>query len=312
MYIKTKKQNLTMQEAFNLYINEKKLNNYSESTINGKISHMGIFFTYVHPERLIKDISEDDIRFFIQSKINDNVKPISINSYLRCIRAFFNWAYNKQYMNTKLQFNLLRVQETNKKTFSDDNLFMLLKKPDLNKCNFSTYRDWVIINFILATGCRRGTIINILNEDIYIAEEYFEINKSKNKKSQLLPIATSLKPILIEYMSVRGGEPSDFLFCTVYGTKLNNSHLSHSIAKYCTSRGSDVKSIHALRHTFAKKAIIDCHMDVFRLKKMLNHSSIKTTEQYVAMYDEELLKHNNDFNPLNFVIKNKKEYIKIQ
>lgn len=302
-----------MQEAFDLYISEKTLKNYSESTIKGKISHMGIFFTYVEPSRLIMNIDEDDVAIFIKSKLEDNVKPISINSYLRCVRAFFKWCYAKNYTSKEIPVIMLEQQEINKKTYSDEELERLLEKPNLNTCNFATYRDWVIVNFILASGCRRGTVRCIKIDDIHIKEDYFEINTSKNKKAQILPIALALKPILIEYMEIRGGEGSDFLFCNTYGKQMTSGGLSHSIAKYCHSRGSDVKSIHALRHTFAKKAIIDCHMDVFRLKKMLNHSSIKTTEGYVRMYDEELLKHNDEFNPLNMLAKkNKKEYINVR
>lgn len=52
-----------------------------------------------------------------------------------------------------------------KETYSDDELMTLLKKPEAD-CKFCEYRNWVIVNFLLNSGCRAATVRNIQNQDV--------------------------------------------------------------------------------------------------------------------------------------------------
>ena len=45
--------------------------------------------------------------------------------------------------------------------YSDSELALMLKKPHMKICSFSEYKNWVIINFLLSTGIRRNSLINI-------------------------------------------------------------------------------------------------------------------------------------------------------
>ena len=106
-----------------------------------------------------------------------------------------------------------------------------------------------------------------------------------------------MQKILIEYLSYRNGEPSDYLFCNIYSGKLSVSGLNTAIRRYNGRRGLDKTSIHLFRHTFAKKWIINGG-DPFRLKKILGHKSIKIVQEYVYMYSDDLKKDFSSFNPL--------------
>lgn len=298
-------KSLTFEQVWNIYLDEKKLENYSPATLKGKREHMALLFQVVSPDTPINQITRHDIDRFINWK-KKGVEPISINSYLRVYRAFFNWASTNGYCE-KIPIRLLKVQNKIKETYTPDELDKLLKKPSMNKTTFREYRNWVIVNFLIGTGCRRTTIVNIKIEDLSLSNCTVNINTTKTNKSQMLPIPSSLKPVLLEYLGHRNGNPDDYLFCDVYGRQLNPEYLSHEIAIYNRSRGVEKTSIHAFRHTFAKIAILDCHMDVFRLQRMLGHSNIAITEQYVRMFDEELLKENDEFNPLNFVLNSRKK-----
>ena len=50
--------------------------------------------------------------------------------------------------------------------YTDSELNLLLKKPNLKKCEFCEYRNWVITNYLLGTGNRLNTVINIRIEDV--------------------------------------------------------------------------------------------------------------------------------------------------
>ena len=53
-----------------------------------------------------------------------------------------------------------------KETYTDSELKVLLEKPDIKTCSFSEYRIWVFSNYLLATGNRISTALNLRIEDI--------------------------------------------------------------------------------------------------------------------------------------------------
>ena len=79
------------------------------------------------------------------------------------------------------------LPKTDKETiecYTDTELKILLKKPDLKRCNFTEY--WVIINFLMSTGIRLNSFINIKIKDIDFDSEMINIKVTKNRKALIL------------------------------------------------------------------------------------------------------------------------------
>ena len=55
--------------------------------------------------------------------------------------------------------------------------------------------------------------------------------------------------------------------------------------------------VHRWRYTFAKKWILSGG-DIFRLQKMLGHSSMEIVKNYVNMFTDDLQRDFDTFNPL--------------
>lgn len=104
--------------------------------------------------------------------------------------------------------------------------------------------------------------------------------------------------ILREYLRVRGGGPSDYLFCTESGEQLTENGLRQSIARYNERRGVLKTSIHLFRHTFARKYLIDCGGDAFTLQRLLGHSTLNMTKHYCAIFDADITKNFDSLSPL--------------
>lgn len=120
----------------------------------------------------------------------------------------------------------------------------------------------------------------------------------KNKKQYIIPLSQTLEQTLQEYLTFRGGTPDDYLFCNIYGEQLTTDALKNCIYKYNTKRGVSKTSTHLFRHTFAKKWILNGG-DIFRLQKILGHSSIDIVKEYVNMFGVDLQKNYAEFNPLD-------------
>ena len=74
--------------------------------------------------------------------------------------------------------------------------------------------------------------------------------------------------------------------------------------RYHKKRGVEKTSAHAYRHTFAKLWILNGG-DIFRLQKILGHSSIEMVRNYVEMFSEDLKKDFAVYNPLDNFLKEK-------
>lgn len=173
----------------------------------------------------------------------------------------------------------------------------MLEKPK-SDCSFAEYRNWVIINFLLNSGCRAATVRNIQNRDVDLGARQIVYLHTKNGKVQVVPLCSKMVSILREYMTIRKGEPEEYLFCNQYGEMLSENALRLAIAHYNRSRGVGKTSIHLFRHTFARKYLVDCGGDAFMLQKLLGHSTLAMTKHYCAIYDADISKNSDRFSPL--------------
>lgn len=304
MKLKRKVQEHTIQEAFEEFIKYCNVRNLSEHTIRYYNDSMKMFAKFYNLENSINTINSKLIdNFILFLKNNTNYNSTSINTTLRGIRAPINYWVEIGYLE-QFKIKTIKADKKIKETYTDAELALLIKKPNLNKCTFGEYRNWVIINFLLATGCRANTLLNIKINNLDFDNFLIHLEKTKNKKQQIIPMAQTLSIILKEYLQYRHGEANDLLFADIWGNQLSLKGLQSTIRYYNHSRGVSKTSLHLFRHTFAKKWIIS-NGDIFRLQKILGHSSLDMVREYVNMFTADLQQDFNMHNALDISNKTK-------
>ena len=288
-----------MQELFDEFIDGKIAQNVSKATIRSYTLSFQRFYLFLGDKTKTSDITEKTIYAFIHRLQEEMVKPTSINHYLREIRAFLYWRMKSNLIKPEFQVTLVKEQEEIKETYTDEELKVLTAKP-LKTSSFVEWRTWAIINWILATGNRAETVCNIKMGDLNFTKYEITLQHTKNKKSQIIPMSRELKFVIQEYIKMFRGEASndEYLFCNIGAEKLTTNALKHSLRDYNLARGVNKTSAHALRHTFAKNWILNTG-DVFRLQKLLGHSTLEMTRKYVNMFSEDLKDNFENYNPLD-------------
>jgi integrase/recombinase XerD len=147
---------------------------------------------------------------------------------------------------------LPKAEKKLKETYTDTELSLLLKKPIIKKVLFSEYRNWVMVNFLIGTGVRLNSLINIKIEDLDLDSDVVKLTKTKARNQVILPLSGSLVQILKEYLNYRKGEEDSFLFCSQYGEQLTKDGTENIIQKYNHARGVNKSSIHLFRHSLQK------------------------------------------------------------
>lgn len=307
----SKKTNLTIEDAFLLFIRKCKVKNLSEKSIKSYEQKIIPFYNYISKDTLISEINTDTVDdYILHLKEKNSINDITINSYLRSLKAFLYYCMECNYI-PSFKIRLIKTDKKIKETYTDEELLRLLEKPDINKCNFSTYKTWVFENYLLATGNRISTALNLRIGDVDFDSSVLILRKTKNRKQQIIPLSNTLSEILQEYLTYRGGEEEDYLFCNDYGQKASERTYQQLVQNYNIKRNVNKSSCHLFRHTFAKKSILN-GIDVFRLQKLLGHSDLSVTKEYVEMFGSDLQMDFDRFNPLDNLVVRNKNHIKMR
>ena len=296
---------ITLDDAFENFIISKKAKGIADKTVKSYKAQFSRIRFFLGGNANMADLTKADFENMVTAMRDAELSPNSIKSYLITARAFLHWCNDNGI--TDIMIPPYKGKQVIKQTYTDDELKKLLAKPNMRKCNFAEYRNWVIVNFLLNCGCRAGTLRNILIEDVDMSNNIVFARHTKTDNPQALPICSQMKVILQEYMAIRKGSPTEFLFCNDTGGQLTENGLRCTIAKYNNKRGVEKTSIHLFRHTFARKYLVDCGGNAFTLQKLLGHSTLDMTKHYCAIYDIDIQKNFDTFSPLAQLNANKKK-----
>lgn len=297
----------TVEELFPTFLSAAAARGVKDKTLDTYKQHFRAISKRLDVTVPINRLNKSDLDNMILKMREERLSASSINSYTRTLKVFFSWCNEESY--TTLNIKLFKAPETIKEVYTDEELSVLLKKPAAN-CNFCEFRNWVIVNFLLNSGCRAATVRNIQIQDVDRQRRQIAMRHSKNGRVQLIPLCSAMVSILQEYMTIRGGGPEDYLFCNEFGEFLSENALRIAIAKYNKSRGVQRTSLHAFRHTFARKYLVDCGGDAFTLQKLMGHSTLNMTRHYCNIFDAEIVANYEQFSPLAQMKRTKGNYIK--
>mgnify|MGYP000857311465 CR=1 FL=1 len=285
--------NCSAKDAEKRFILHCSVRNLSKATIGYYRYKIDKFVDYVGNPPMC-DINPTVIDNFKISIANNS--PASINTYIRAIRAFIYWcADNNLCKNFKIR--LVKQPNVVKEPYTPDELKKLLRKPNVKHCSFAEYRDWVMVNFLVATGCRLSTLCAMQRQDVNIANATVHYRHLKSGEEQTVPLSKTMCAIFIDYFSIREWQPNEAVWISQFEKPMTNNSICAAIRTYNLSRGVSKTSIHLFRHTFAKM-YIQAGGDPFRLQKLLNHKDLTMTRHYVNLYGGDLSFNYEKLNPL--------------
>jgi len=280
--------------------------NLSSKSITTYKNRLGAFVNFLGADTPIDKVDADTIDdYTLHLKASGKRNDITILSYLRDLRTFLNFSAERGYI-PKIKVSLPKIDKKIKETYTDEELAILLAKPDMDFCPASEYKTWAFTNFLVGTGCRISTALDVKVMDLDFGKGLILMNKTKNRKSQIIPMSSVLAEVLKEYIANRQDKMSEYLFSNRKGTKGDLRTFQGMIADYNKKRGVAKTSAHLYRHTFAKKWILNGG-DMFRLQKILGHSDLTMVRNYVEMFGNDIAIDFNKFNALDVLLAKSKD-----
>ncbi len=300
-------QEITFEQGCNMYIESCKHRNLRNGTIIHYEQSYKQIYKYIPCNTQCADITIATINNFIIEFKKTHTNDMTLNAYARDLKTTLTFLMNNGYVK-HFKITLPKADKNPIECYNDMEIITLIKKPNLKKTSFTQYKAWVMVNFLLSTGVRQRSLINIKIKDIDFDNCVVYVNVTKNRKPLIIPLNDIIVSILKEYLKHRQGDDEDYLFCNVYGKQLNKSTVYHSLFEYNKSRGIEKTGMHRFRHTFAKQWILEGG-NVVTLSKILGHSNLDITQNYINLLASDVAKEISQINILN---KFSKEYIKIK
>ena len=297
----------SINEIFPRFLSAKTAQGISDKTLETYRSHFKCIGKHLDLSLPIQELTQDDVNEMVVSMRRSGLAHNSVSSYMRVFRTVIGWCYNAGY--TSLRLPNIKDRETLKETYTDDELLRLLAKPKRD-CDFTEYRNWVIVNLLMNSGCRAATVRNIRNADVSIPDRQLFFRHTKTGKIQVVPLCSSMCSILADYMAIRGGADDDYLFPNEFGQMMREDSFRSAIYRYNRKRGVQKTSLHLFRHTFARKFLVDCGGDAFTLQRLLGHSTLNMTKHYCSIYDADISKNFDRFSPLTQLTQSKEKLLK--
>lgn len=110
----------------------------------------------------INDITSSTVdNYILNRRQSQSCNQITINSHLRSIRAFLYWAMEERYITNPFTVTIPKTEKKIKETYTEAELKLLLKKPNIKEVSFNEYKIWVFSNYLLATGNRISSALSV-------------------------------------------------------------------------------------------------------------------------------------------------------
>ncbi len=248
---------------------------------------------------MLNDIDKQFFNDYVLFHKERGIKDATILSYCKGLRSMLYYFMEKGYMK-EFKIDMPKSDVPVKNIYTNSEIEKLLKIPDFKTSSFSTIRSWAMVVYFVGTGQRLRTVLGLKIEDINLEDAIVTLKNVKNRKHTILPLSYKVVDALKIYLSYRGGKGNEFLFCSWEGLELSKRGAEEAIRRYNKSRGVEKTSIHAFRHSFATN-YLEAGGDLFRLQKLLCHSNINVTKEYIHLTTKGLGKDLDDLTYLSNV-----------
>ena len=211
------------------------------------------------------------------------VAAVSVNTYLRCINAYFRWLHAER---GQALVHVPRLKEEQKIliTFSTDQVARIVSGKPSGR---NETRARMASITALDTGMRIQELLNLRRADADFDNLLFRVH-GKGNKQRLVPMSIELRKLLFRYLSQH---QFDRVFATARGTSPTQRNLSRDFKLFCSRLAiTGVRvSFHTLRHTFAVE-YLKAGGNVLYLQRILGHTSLEMTNRYCRSLGIEDLK----------------------
>jgi site-specific recombinase XerD len=281
----------------------------SPSTLRWYRQTLGLFLGWLIETgraTTLGDTGEYVVREFIlwlqERRVNGHKLTVpTVNSWVRALRAFFNWLYQEGYTDSHLLERLRPppVPRVMVDTLSDEEIASILAS--LDRSTMAGSRNTAILVLFLDTGLRLSELVGLKTKDIHMEDQYVKV-MGKGSKERMVGFGSSARSVLLHYLVRFRGEPVhpgiEEFFLTIDGYPISQESVRTMLKRVGAAAGVPRLHAHLCRHTYATNFLINGG-NVLLLKQNLGHTTLDMVDRYVHLATSKVAILNKTYSPMD-------------
>lgn len=288
-----------MIERFLEYISvEKRYSPHTSISYRKDLEDFALFLLETEAHQEFSKVDKKVVRNFMVDLTEKKLSKRSINRKLSTLRSFYLFLLKIGEIEvspleniSSLKFYVEKQIPFSQEEMSNHQLaeFQPKKKSLLKE---------VIIDTLYQTGIRKAELMNLLMENVDFSNLEIKVI-GKGNKARIIPISSGLAQKMQDYLKDRKPlkDHDSYFFINAKGKKLNDKFVYSTVNSYLSLVTSKKKkSPHILRHSFATH-VLEHGAEISKVKKIMGHSSLASTQVYTSSNIEQLKKVFNNAHP---------------
>ena len=280
----------SLDEWFGLFVEIKSSQLVARSLQNYR-SEWAQYAAFVCARQPAVDVTAASLQAYVD-KLSCTRRPTGVATAWRNLRPFLNFLEERGVPTGVAAVRVPKVGREQKKPLTDEEVRRMMK------CILNP-RDKALLLLILDTGLRSREVRELTPGSLDMEGRTVWVGSGKGGKTRMVPFSPLVGRALAEWALVR--EPSCPWFFhnvdTNYGTQITTDHLNHIFNRLGKAAGvKDPVGPHRIRHTFGR-LFVTGGGDPFSLQRVLGHSTLTTSMQYVNLNGGDLQKVHQRVSP---------------
>ncbi|MBP5709048.1 MAG: tyrosine-type recombinase/integrase, partial [Bacteroidales bacterium] len=225
------------------------------------------------------DMTVSDLRYFLAYEKSRGVSNRTLDNTRVQISSFFTWLLDEELIFKNPCRTIAPIKYTRKVKAPFSSLEI-----DAMRIACRNPKERAIIEFLLSSGVRVSELCSIQLSDIDFDNLTVVVKEGKGAKQRIVYINELAKKHLIEYLSERKIN-GDYVFYSKFGNPMSPGGIRHLLKtiEHCAS----ITNVHPhrFRRTLATN-LASRGMDIQEIARLLGHSDLNTTQQYVYINDQ--------------------------
>jgi integrase/recombinase XerD len=230
-------------------------------------------------------LTRQHLNAFVVALRDRGVRPVTCNTWLRALNAYCRWLHDEAVLREPTRLKPLKLEKRFVKTLDEASLRAVLTfKPK----GYAQWRVHTAVCTILDTGCRIDEVLSSRARDFDFDNLLLTV-VGKGNKERIVPFSFELRKQLLRFGKVKERDevPGEWMFPARDGGKWHQRNALRSYYLLLGRLGLPRSGFHRLRHTMATE-YLKAGGEVVRLSKVLGHTDVSTTMNYLHMLTTDL------------------------